>query len=258
MHRTLPLVLTLVATALPRPALAQPDAAAPPTVAMSFWQCDRAAMDQLIEAEQTRSLPIYQSLVDSGQMFEAGAMTHAWGDEWNFVLYVVAQDLAAAVAANSAIQSAYAERWPDDNLLVESCTGHFDNIYTARTGEGFTGAVSPDDPATVALSFWQCPLHEVGRLMEEEGRGSAVIAQELTNEGLWRGSGFMTHAWGDVWNVVRYSAADDLPSLLTAFDAMGERMESRFPGMAATNVNATCSQHKDNIYDLVVRTTQGE
>jgi hypothetical protein len=94
--------------------------------------------------------------------------------------------------------------------------------------------------------------------MEEETAGSAIVAQELVTEGIWRGSGFMTHAWGDPWNVVRYTAADDLPALLTAFDTLGERMESRYGAMEATNVNNTCSAHRDNIYDLVVRTTPRE
>jgi hypothetical protein len=253
--RILTFLLMCTALGLAPGATAQPEDTAPPTVAITFWQCERGALDQLIEYEQTRGLPILQAFVDRGRIFEAGTMVHAWGDEWNYVQFIVAPDIATATAANGEIGDAYEAAYPDDTLLLDRCSGHHDNIYTVRTGQGFVGAVTPDDPATVALSFWKCPISQLGRLMDQEVASSAIVAQELLDEGLWRGSGFMTHAWGDAWNVVRYSAADDIPALLTAFDTADERMQSRYASMEPTNLGNTCSAHRDNIYDLVVRTT---
>jgi hypothetical protein len=251
--RTLSLVFACCAFGLVPAANAQPADLPPPTIALSFWRCDRSAMDQIIQGEQERGLPVYQSFVDSGRIFEAGVLRHAWGDEYNYVSYLVAPDFASIDAVNSEINDAYEARYPDDTFFLSHCSEHFDNIYTGRVGSGFTGAVSPDDPATVVLSFWKCPLTEIGRLIELESGRPAEVAAQMTEEGLWRGSGFMVHSWGDAWNVVRYTGADDMEALMTAFDTLGERLGD--PAGVQSGVNQTCTAHRDNIYDLVVRTT---
>ena len=251
MSRTLPLSL-LAALLLAPAAFAQPQEGPPPMVALSFWRCDRSAMDQIIQADFERGLPIMQSFVDSGRLFEAGTMVHAWGDQYNYVSYLVAPDIASIAAIADESQAAYNEQYPDDNFFIEHCHEHFDNIYTARTGGGFSGSVSPDEPAAVVLSFWRCPFQEIGRLMQNETT-SQPIADALTEEGLWRGSGFMTHAWGDSWNVVRYTGGDDLEQVMSTFDIYAERMEN--VELEGANINNTCSAHRDNIYDFVVRTT---
>ncbi len=249
----IPLAATFLSSLVLTPAAAaQPDTP-PPTITMTFWQCERNALDQLIEYEHTRALPIYQSMVNSGRVFDIGTMVHAWGDQFNYVTYLVAADLATAIAANDEITEAYSAQYPDDNFLLQSCSSHFDNIYTARFGNGIAGAVTPDAPATVALSFWRCPQTEIGRLMEGEA-ATWDVANTMTSEGLWRGMGFMTHSWGDVWNVVRYAGADTLPELLTAFDTFDERLEASVPD-DAQGLNETCTAHRDNIYELVVQTT---
>jgi hypothetical protein len=236
-------------------ASAQPADQPPPVVALSFWKCERSALDQIITTEFAQGLPIYQSFVDSGRIFEAGTLRHAWGDEYNYVSYLVAPDIATIAAASDEINEAYGERYPNDNAFLEHCTEHFDNIYTAATGEGFFGDVTPDEPATVVLSFWKCPLPEMGRLVRN-ARAAQPVADAITEEGMWRGSGFMTHAWGDVWNLVRYTGADDLEAVMTGFDALTERSGSI--EMEGEDPNVTCSAHKDNIYDLVLRTTPRE
>jgi hypothetical protein len=235
--------------------VAQPDQEAPPVVALSFWRCDRAAMDQIIQYDQERQLPILQTFVDGGRLFEAGTFVHAWGDQYNYVSYLVAPDIASIAAVGAESQSAYEARYPDDTFFLENCHEHFDNIYTVRTGNGFSGTVTPDDPAAVVLSFWRCPLMQMDRLMRNEA-AAQTVADAIESEGLWRGSGFMTHAWGDTWNVVRYTGGDDLDQIMSAFDVMGERMEGF--ERDGDDLNVTCSAHRDNIYDFVVRTTPRE
>jgi hypothetical protein len=255
MIRTLSTFLAAGLIALAPDALAQPADSEPPTIALSFWRCDRGAMDQIVQYEQTRVLPIAQSFVDSGRLFESGVLRHAWGDEYNYVSYLVAPDIAAIDAVSGEINEALEAAYPGDTYFLDHCSEHFDNIYTGRVGGGFSGAVSPEDPATVVLSFWKCPLTEIGRLMELEGGEAAAVSAQMTEEGLWRGSGFMTHSWGDAWNVVRYTGGDDLEQVMTAFDTLAERLGD--DGDAANGVNQTCSAHRDNIYELVVRTTPG-
>jgi hypothetical protein len=251
MSRTLPLSVLAVLILAPV-AFAQPQEGPPPVVALSFWRCDRSAMDEIIQADYERQLPIMQSFVDSGRLFESGTLVHAWGDEYNYVSYLVAPDIASIAAIADESQAAYSEAHPDDTLFLDHCGEHFDNIYTARTGEGFTGNVTPDAPATVVLSFWKCPLGEIGRLMRNE-EAAAPTAAALTEAGMWRGSGFMTHAWGDAWNVVRYTGGDDFEQIISTFDVYAERMEN--VEIEGENINNTCSAHRDNIYDFVVRTT---
>jgi hypothetical protein len=252
MSRTLPLGF-LAALVLAPAATAQPEQQGPPPmVALSFWRCQRSAMDQIVQYDHERMLPIMQSFVDSGRLFESGTFTHAWGDQFNYVSYLVAPDIASIAAIADESQSAYEERYPGDTFFLDNCDEHFDNIYSVRTGSGFTGTVSPDEPATVVLSFWKCPLQEIGRLMRNEAT-SQPVADALRDEGLWRGSGFMTHAWGDSWNVVRYTGGDDLEQVLSTFDVYAERMED--VEIEGANINNTCSAHRDNIYDFVVRTT---
>jgi hypothetical protein len=251
MARTLLLALLVSAVFSPS-ARAQPAEDTPPTVALSFWKCSRAGLDQIIATEFAQGLPVYQSFVDNGRIFEAGTLRHAWGDEYNYVSYIVGPDIATVVAASDEINEAYTERYPNENAFLEHCTEHFDNIYTAATGQGFHGDVTPDDPATVVLSFWKCPLPELGRLVQN-ARAMQPMADAITEEGTWRGSGFMTHSWGDAWNLVRYTGADDLEAVMTGFDELTERSES--VEQEGDDPNVTCSAHRDNIYDLVLRTT---
>ena len=52
-------------------------------------------MDQVIEQNRERWLPIAQELVDEGAILGYGALRHHWGDEWNYVEWISAANRAA-------------------------------------------------------------------------------------------------------------------------------------------------------------------
>lgn len=219
------------------------------TVSFGSWQCERAALDRIIEMDRERTLPIAQAMVDEGLIVSAGTLSHSWGDEWNYVNFVVAADVAAVVEANGEMNRRYAELYPDDNSFIEHCSEHKDNIYSVDAGMELTGVVDPDRPPAYAMSYWKCPLQDVGRLIRQEDSLALPIARELVAEGLWRGTGFMSHDWADEWSVVRWAAADDIPSLIAAFDEQARRRVDRHPDSPESGLNE-CRAHKDNIYEL--------
>lgn len=128
----------LIALALPSAAAAQ-DAPPPPTLRLSFYQCDLNRLEATEEQIETMEMPIWNELVDEGMVQQYGHFFHAWADEWNVGIYTVAESIEAVIAATEEFGNRMLERHPDaDAGLNQVCPSHRDGFYVMgpRTGMG--------------------------------------------------------------------------------------------------------------------------
>ena len=70
------------ALALPG-ALAAQDGDQPPTLRLSFYQCNLGEIDPVMEQIESMEMPIWNELVDEGMVASYGHFIHAWASEWN-------------------------------------------------------------------------------------------------------------------------------------------------------------------------------
>ena len=242
------LVLTLV---LPLTAHAQDG---PPTMGTSSWQCNFGYIGDLVQEMTDVGLPIAQSMVDDGTIVTWGLMTHIFGDEWNVMFYVATPDGTPFMETASALQVAQLEAFGEESnaRFLENCTEHKDSIYTWNMA---TDGGEPGDEPTMALSYWKCNFGYIGELVEGVEESGLPVAQAMVDEGDLFAYGMMTHAWGDEWNVMFYTATHDESSFMQAtsdlqsrqFQAMGQEM--------LTSFLENCSGHRDNIYSMRILTT---
>ena len=235
------------------PALAQNDEDTP-TFITTVHKCDLGGLDALIDHERERALPIMQAAVDDGTILSAGEARHQWGDEWNLLTWVSGPDLPATLAGWEAMVSTYGETYPDDSLFGETCSAHRDYVYTRRAWAAPQNPpeIDPDNPPTLAVSYYSCDWSAVNDIVEDYREKAAPIAQALVNEGTMGSQGLYTHDWGDEWNIVLTRTAADIGALDSAVRAYGERYQAEHGEAAPSMLEEHCSAHKDNIYWMMM------
>lgn len=257
MSRFLPTLITIlmVATLLPGIAVAQDEEPPqPPTIFVTSWMCDRGdAMDGIIETAEARELPIYQELVNEGQLWSHSVMVHHWGDEWNYVTITLADDVAAGLAANEAFGQRYEERHgEDDGGFIEHCRTHRDNIYVGAYTTTDNENMTPETPYSVALSYFACPFDMIDDVVNADRATFLPAAQASVDAGMGYWTGAMRHAWADEWTYIIVRSAKDVPSLLAFAEDTGNRIEEG--GAEGGPPSNACGAHKDNIYQVVMET----
>lgn len=136
--RRITLGLALVSlTVLPAAALAQQmqEQDAPPTLRLSFFQCQQNRIgDVLAEAEQY-DIPIWQELVNEGMVMNYGYFVHSWAGEYNLAIYTIARDIPAVLAATDEAGRRGEARFPDaPDTIGDVCPWHRDGFYTLGPG----------------------------------------------------------------------------------------------------------------------------
>jgi len=229
----------------------------PPTVMMSSAQCDRNTLSDVLDNMRERGLPIWQDLVDEGMIQSQGILQHWWGDEWNMVSVMVAADVAAVVAANDEFGSRFNDLYPDDDTFITNCPRHRDVFYRgiARTYGGSDDEDNGDGNA-FAISYFECDYTRMGDIAEED-REAIDVYQGLVDEGLLIFQASAAHTWGNEWNYISISSAEDIPALLAGLNEANSRFEEAYPGEEPVIAEA-CSAHKDNIYSVVMWTVDPE
>lgn len=254
MYRFLfPLALLLYVS----PVLAQDNAPdETPTFISTRHQCDMAGLDALTERDRERVLPIMQELVDDGTIISAGEARHQWGDEYNLLTWISGTDMAAALAGWEAMTSRYAERYPDDNLFIETCPKHQDRFATRQVWSARENgpAFDPANPPTLAISSYICNYQALGDIVDDYRAKAMPIALALVDEGALGSEGLYTHDWGDEWNLVITRTAADVGALDGALSTFEERYQAEHGAEATNMLEEHCSAHKDNIYWMVMST----
>ncbi len=78
--------------------------------------------------------PIMNALRDEGAIEDWGLLTHAWGDEYNWNWYIVAENHQAWLDAwRQIVQRVQAADPQFMASVTASCTMHKDNLYTRYT-----------------------------------------------------------------------------------------------------------------------------
>jgi hypothetical protein len=164
--------------------------------------------------------------------------------------------MAAALEGWEAMTSRYAEAHPDDDLFIETCPKHRDYFYTRRawSAQENPPAIDPENPPTLALSYYTCDFPAMGDIVEDYREKSMPIVQALVDEGAMGSEGLYTHDWGDEWNLVITRTAADIGALDRALSTFGERYQAEHGEDAASMLEEHCSAHKDNIYWMVMST----
>jgi len=230
----------------------------PPTVMMSSAQCDRNTLSDLLDNGRERALPIWQDLVNEGMIESHGTLRHWWGDEWNLVSVMVAADVAAVVAANAEFGSRFNDLYPDDDTFITNCPRHRDVFYQgmARTTYGDADDEDNGDGNAFAISYFECDYTQFGAIAEEDQEGIDVF-QGLVDEGMLSFHATAAHTWGNEWNYISVTSADDIPALLAGLAEANSRFEEAYPDEESV-IDSACSAHKDNIYSQVMWTVDPE
>ncbi len=105
-----------------------------PTVIMSQNMIPLAKIDRYVEINNEYFAPVLDKLVDEGKLIGWGYLTHAWGDEWNILVYYSAKDFATFQKAwgegiNSSIENA-PEEVTDE--LMGMILAHKDSFFTGQ------------------------------------------------------------------------------------------------------------------------------
>jgi hypothetical protein len=107
-------------------------------------------------------------------------------------------------------------------------------------------------PSTV-MSFWQCDIAHLDEIVRGANTYQKPAAQELIDEGMITNWGLMVHSWGDEWNVVFHTSADDEAALMSANTEMNLRATA-LAEAAGEDIDLGppllrhCTAHKDNFY----------
>lgn len=99
-------------------------------IAVSYYKCQFDKIEEVNGMMRQESAPVLNKLVDQGQLLDWGIRTHYWGDEWNYIIYYVAEDLGTFEEAYGEFFSQIMESNP--KALTEFtalCPEHKDNIY---------------------------------------------------------------------------------------------------------------------------------
>ena len=110
--------------------------AQPAVVVVSYNKCALDAPSRLDSLNALAFYPALDELVREGRLMGWGVLTHAWGDEWNYIIYYTAANTAAFLSAWDELIRRVRQRRP--NFMADFaplCTEHKDSIYgVARMG----------------------------------------------------------------------------------------------------------------------------
>lgn len=98
---------------------------------MNQHACPGEGFAGMMEITETKTGPIMSELREEGMIQDWGLLTHAWGDEYNFNFYMIAESHGAWLAAWQEMMRRMNERhegWVDE--VSNYCTFHKDNLYT--------------------------------------------------------------------------------------------------------------------------------
>lgn len=105
-------------------------------------KCATDKQQQIRRLQDSLWAPIAQELVNEGKLLAAGSAYHAWGDEWNVVVWYTAANHQSFFDAFDQLFGRMQQRHPTSIAQVMSwCSEHRDNIYVM--GRSTTPAPAP-------------------------------------------------------------------------------------------------------------------
>lgn len=101
---------------------------------------------------------------------------------------------------------------------------------------------------TVVISQNMVPLADMGRYVELSNKYWAPAFDKLVDDGKLLSWGFITHAWGDEWNVLVHYAAKDFASFQSAWQEGLKSFTESVPEELNDEMTKMILAHKDGIY----------
>lgn len=105
-------------------------------------------------------------------------------------------------------------------------------------------------PNVVAMSEWKCPIGNIGEAVEISNAVSRPIHQEMVDEGLIVGWNILTHLYGDEWNLIFVTLAEDIDSAIESGREFQRRAQERGMNAQGDRFIELCPYHRDNIYSI--------
>ncbi len=101
---------------------------------------------------------------------------------------------------------------------------------------------------TVVVSQNMVPLAKMGRFVEITNEYFVPAFDKLVDEGKLMGWGYLTHAWGDEWNVVIHYTAKDFATFEKAWGEGIKSLIESAPEEVTDEQMGMLLAHKDSIY----------
>jgi len=115
------------------------------TVVFSQNKCHANKISELRKMTEETSGAVLNDLVEQGKLIDWGVMTHAWGDEYNWNVFYVAETHAKFLEAWNEFITKVGESDPEfAEKLWEICWEHKDSIYTQIMGYQLSQANSEE------------------------------------------------------------------------------------------------------------------
>lgn len=114
-------------------------------------------------------------------------------------------------------------------------------------------------PGVVAFSMWRCPFGNLQEAVQIANADTRDVYEDLVEEGMIQGWGVLTHLWGDEWNLVFYTLAEDAETAIAANGEYFRRFaELDTEGEIIARFLELCPEHKDNIMAFSYPSEDGE
>lgn len=111
------------------------------TVVFSQNKCKMSKISDLRKMMEENGAAILNDLVEQEKLIDWGVLTHAWGDEYNWNVYYVAETHGQFLEAWDEFITKVRENDPEfADKLWEICWEHKDSIYTQIMGYNFSQA----------------------------------------------------------------------------------------------------------------------
>lgn len=111
------------------------------TVVFSQNKCKMSKLSELQKMMEENGAAILNDLVEQEKLIDWGVLTHAWGDEYNWNVYYVAETHGQFLEAWDEFITKVRENDPEfADKLWEICWEHKDSIYTQIMGYNFSQA----------------------------------------------------------------------------------------------------------------------
>jgi hypothetical protein len=101
---------------------------------------------------------------------------------------------------------------------------------------------------TVVVSSNKVPLAKMDRYVELTNKYWAPAFDKLVDDGKLWSWGYITHAWGDEWNVVVHYTATDFATFQSAWSEGLEGVFESIPEEESGELIGMIKAHKDGIY----------
>ena len=116
------------------------------TVVLSQNKCKMSKLPELQQMLEDNGKAILNDLVAQGKLINWGVLTHAWGDEYNWNVFYVAESHEKFIAAWNEFIEKVAENDPEfSEKLWEICWEHKDSIYNQVMGYNLSKAEAEEN-----------------------------------------------------------------------------------------------------------------